>query len=895
MGSATADMRFSAIEASFVSPRNGADGSAAAGPGPARPVTCRLLGESMDLDLVRFVWRHARWQQVGAIALLVLSWPLAYAGYALIRAIVDNALLGQAFQGVTATAPALRIWIDLAPFGDEWRLFDGIAADRRDYLLWLVAGLFAVTAAVVAIRYAVLTIKARLGEDLLGLLRGELLDRLLRLGPDLAETPQASAAAEAIRNQTGELRQALSDAYVLPALLGGRAGIALLFIVLQDFWLGVVAAIGVGLQLVVFPRLRRREEDRQRLERKSARRFGNRVASLAGTLPVIQAHGTGPAERADAQSRLVDLAHRSAAVMRSRVDLASLGDLFNRAVPVLFWGIGGLAVLDGQLSLGALVASLAAFRDMPQAVRDLVDWDRTRPVALALYAEILRRFAQDRLLPAPDPVLPAPASPAELQFRRLTLRNGRGQLMIGGMDLGMKLPAQVAFVGPRDGVASALARVLGRRTRVYGGEVRIGDRDLASLSAEDAGRWLLYVGSDPALLDATLRDNVLYGMTDVTRDDALDARVLSALVAAGMEQEVYRLGLGGVVDPSVERDLAEAVVKARRAVRQALDAAQLSAAVEPLDPLSYTRQANIGENILFGRPVGETFGTANLIANPFVRSTLEAEGLSDSLVEIGLAFAGLLTEIFAGLRAGDPLFARLSVIAPEDMPRYADIVARWRRARPGSEAVVDRERLMGLALAYVEPRHRLGLLTPEFEERVLRARAAFNRLLPASLRPAVAFYDPERVCPAASLKENLLFGHLVSDMPHAEDRVGAVLRQVVSEAGFEKDVYRLGLDQVVGPDTGRLGERQRAAVAIARCLVKRPSILIMDHALDAVPEADRVEIMTRIRDEQHGRTVIAVVQTMDEVAGFPAVATIEGGRIEPLASEPVDQPSPVHA
>lgn len=849
----------------------------------------------MDLDLFRFVWRHARLQQLGAIALVMVSWPLAYAGYALIRAIVDDALLGQVFQGVTASAPALRVWLDLSPFGGEWRLFDGIPADRKTYLLLLVAGLFVVLLAVVAIRYAVLAIKARLGENLLGLLRGDLLDRLLRLGPDLAETPQAAAAADAIRDQTGELRPALSDAYILPVLLGGQAGVALLFIVLQNFWLGLVAALGVGLQLVVFPRLRKREEDRQRQERKAARRFGNRIAALSGTLPVIQAHGTAEAERSEAQLRLWELADRSAAVVRSRIAATSLGDLFNRVVPVLFWAIGGLAVLDGQLGLGALIAALAAFRDMPQAVRDLVDWDRTRPVALALYADILRRFAQDRLLPAREPALPSPASPSELQFRRLTLRNGRGQLMIGGMDLGLKLPAQVAFVGPKDGVASALARVIGRRTRVYGGEVRIGDRDLAGLSAEDAGRWLLYAGSDPALLDATLRDNVLYGMPVEARNGALDGRVLSALMAAGMEQEVYRLGLGGAVDPTVERELAEAVVKARRTVRQALEAAQLSGAVEPLDPLSYTRQANIGENILFGRPVGETFGTANLIANPFVRSTLEAEGLSDALVDIGLAFAGLLTEIFAGIRAGDPLFARLSVIAPEDMPRYADIVARWRRARPGSEAVVDRERLMGLALAYVEPRHRLGLLTPEFEERVLRARAAFNRLLPASLRPAVAFYDPERVCPAASLKENLLFGHLVSDMPHAEERVGAVLRQVISDGGFEKDVYRLGLDQMVGPDTGLLGERQRAAVAIARCLVKRPSILIMDHALDAVPEAERHEIMTRIRNEQHGRTVIAVMQTVDEAAGFPTVATIEGGRIEPLATDPVDPPSTVHA
>jgi putative ABC transport system ATP-binding protein len=836
----------------------------------------------MDLDLFRFVWRHARLRQLGLLLLVALSWPVAYAGYGLVRGIVDDALLGGAFRDGAATAPALRLGFDGSPFGWTWHVFGGIPADRQMFLLLLVGALLVTVLVVAGLRYAVLRVKARVGEDLLGLLRGDLIDRLLRLGPDVAAPEQVAAAADVIRDQTGELRPALTDAYVLPALLGGQAAVALLFIVMQYFWLGVAAALALGLQLVVVPRLRSTQEERVRRERKAARRFGTRLATLAAGLPVIQAHGTGRIERRDADTRLTELAQRSGEVARIRIASDSLADLFNRAVPVVLWGLGGLAVVDGRLSVGGLIAAIVAFRDMPQAVRGLVDWDRERPAALALYAEILRRFGQDRLIPAPAPALPPVADEGDLSFRKLTLRNGRGQLLVGGMDLGLKLPSHVALVGPPEGIASTLARVIGRRTRVYGGEVRIGSRDLATIPAEDAGRWLLYAGPDPAVLDSTLRENVLYGLASDERRAAQndDEPILAALAAAGMDQEVYRLGLNGVVDPAMEGDLSQVIVKARRAVRKALDAAQLAGAVEPLDPLAYTRNASIGENILFGRPVGETFGDTNLIANPFVRSTLEAESLSEPLVDIGLAFAGLLTEIFAGVKANDSLFARLSVIPPEEMPRFADIVARWRRSRPGSEAVVDRERLMGLALAYVEPRHRLGLLTPEIEDRILRARAAFNRLLPASLRPSVAFYDPERLCPAASLRENLLFGHLVADMPHAEDRVGAVLQQVVKDAGFERDVYRIGLEQIVGPETGLLGDRQRTAVAIARCLVKRPSILILDHALDALPEQDRGDIWARIRAAQEGRTVIAVVQSVEEAHGFPVIATVEGGRIE---------------
>ncbi len=44
------------------------------------------------------------------------------------------------------------------------------------------------------------------------------------------------------------------DAFVQPALLGGQALTALIFILLQSFWLGIIAASIVAVQAIIIPR-----------------------------------------------------------------------------------------------------------------------------------------------------------------------------------------------------------------------------------------------------------------------------------------------------------------------------------------------------------------------------------------------------------------------------------------------------------------------------------------------------------------------------------------------------------------------------------------------------------------------------------------------------------------
>ncbi|MFL5074544.1 MAG: ABC transporter ATP-binding protein, partial [Microvirga sp.] len=339
--------------------------------------------------------------------------------------------------------------------------------------------------------------------------------------------------------------------------------------------------------------------------------------------------------------------------------------------------------------------------------------------------------------------------------------------------------------------------------------------------------------------------------------------------AVGLDRLIHARGLSGTVNPGREPKLAAAIVDARRAVRAALAAEGMEDLVEPFDPKRYNHQATVGENLLFGMPLGDTFREANLPSHPFVRAILEAEGLTKTLAAMGLSIATSLVEIFADIPDGHPLFDRFSFFSASERAYFGDLVERQGEHRRGTETARDRERLMGLALRYSESRHRLGLVTPDIEARLVAARAAFATLLPLSLKPAIEFYDPEALCAAASLQDNLLFGRVNHDRAGAEALVRRLVRRVLTDRGLDQDVMRIGLETPVDVRGSDLAGNEIAAIDVARCLVRGPDTLIVEHALAGLPPGVAEEALTRLRRALVGRGLIVVLPELSQHMDTP--------------------------
>ena len=202
----------------------------------------------------------------------------------------------------------------------------------------------------------------------------------------------------------------------------------------------------------------------------------------------------------------------------------------------------------------------------------------------------------------------------------------------------------------------------------------------------------------------------------------------------------------------------------------------------------------------------------------------------------------------------------------------------------------DLERLLSLAFLYVEPQHRLGFLNAAFEARILALRQAIAENMPPELRQRIEVYDPGKICLAAPLRDNLLFGRIAQEIPGAEARVVAMLRAVVQHTGLEDEVYRAGLEFQVGHAGRSLFPAQKMAIGLARCLIKQPEMLILNNALPVSSGEDQGALLARIRTLMAGRTLLMVMKDADLAKGFDQAVVFRDGRVKSDGSARAAEP-----
>jgi ATP-binding cassette subfamily B protein len=155
-----------------------------------------------------------------------------------------------------------------------------------------------------------------------------------------------------------------------------------------------------------------------------------------------------------------------------------------------------------------------------------------------------------------------------------------------------------------------------------------------------------------------------------------------------------------------------------------------------------------------------------------------------------------------------------------------------------------------------------------------------------SLRAQVGFAFEEPTLFSASVRENLLIGH--PDATEAD--IEAAL--AVAQADFAYDLP-WGLDTRIGEQGLSLSGGQRQRLALARAIVGRPRVLVLDDPLSALDVHTEARVEEALKPILADRTALVVVHRPSTIALADRAALIDGGRIvatgshrELLAAEP---------
>ena len=843
----------------------------------------------MESRLTSYIWNHTRRQQLYILLVVAVSMIPYFLSFDLPKQIVNGPIQGKGFEQTGATQLFFTIAYDI-PYYGKLKIFDGISLDRLQTLfalsmvflvLVIINGLF---------KLYINTYKGRLGERLLRRIRFELVDRVLRFPPQHFKRIKSAEVASMVKDEIEPLGGFTGDAFVQPALLGGQALTALFFILMQNFWLGMIAFFMVVIQAAVIPRMRRKLLVLGRERQLTARELAGRVSEIVDGIGTIHANDTSNYERADISDRLGKIFKIRYDLYQWKFMVKFINNFLAQLTPFLFYCIGGYLALKGKLDIGQLVAVISAYKDLPGPLKDLIDWDQIRQDVQVKYVQVVEQFTVDGVM---DPSIQTPTTGTPepmkhpLATTNLSLVDDSGAKLLEHVSVQISPGEKIAVVGRAAAGGDALAEALGRIIWPDSGRISAGGQDILEMPESVIGRRISYASSEAYFFYGSLRDNLLYGLKhmplkEATYDEAtLKARkwqiteaklagnpvldlnsdwidyeaansdgkegfqhaILDVLDAVQLSGDILDLALRSSMDPAKRPHLAEQIVALRQALGGVLAEEGVSGLVVPFEPGRYNSEATVGENILFGTATGPELAGTAIAGNAYFRSVMTSSGMAHTLFEMGREIAANAVELFSDLPPDHPFFQQLTFMTAEDLPYYQALLPKLRGRGFDQATPEERRRIIRLSFLYIEPRHRFGLLTEERMAAIVEARRQFHEGLPEDLKGALETYDPERYSSAGSLLDNILFGRISHRHADGANRIRAIVATMLKNRELYDDVLEIGLEFEVGTGGRRLTSIQRQKLNLARALIRRSDYYILNRPLPGIDHRLQEEIV----------------------------------------------------
>src|SRR5437879_3950575 len=552
----------------------------------------------MERSLFGFIIRYSKRDQLLIVPLVVASMVVYYLSLDLPKTIINQAIQGVSF-----------------PSADSVKRFLGLDLERIPYLFALSILFLGLIVLNGWLKFQINTMKGWMGERMLRRLRYALFDYILRFPLARFRRVKPAEMATMVKDEVEPLGGFIGEALITPLFLGGQALTAMAFILYQHWVLGLVALAVVGVQAFIIPKLRKRQLVLGRERQLTARALAGRIAECVEGAAEIHAHDTSNYERAEISARLGRIFRIRFELYQRKFMVKFLNNFLAQVTPFLFYTLGGYLVIVGKLDIGALVAVIAAYKDLPAPVKELIDWDQQRMDVEIKYNQVVEQFTAEEVAPAelqaPIETLPLP-SEGRLKAARLSLADDGGTRVVDEVSFECGMNEHIAICGRQPGGASELAQMLARLVSPTNGTLEMGGVDVTRAPEALTGRALAYVGSPAYLFPVAVRDNIVYGLKhppvraagyeehvkrerefqlkeaartgnstlDINADwidyaaagvagpDEMDARIVELLAVVDLEETIFELGLRSAAHTERNATLAGRVLDARARMRE---------------------------------------------------------------------------------------------------------------------------------------------------------------------------------------------------------------------------------------------------------------------------------------------------------------------------------------
>ena len=231
-----------------------------------------------------------------------------------------------------------------------------------------------------------------------------------------------------------------------------------------------------------------------------------------------------------------------------------------KLTPLLFYSVGGVLILRGNLDIGQLVAVLGAYQQLMQPWKELLKYYQRMMDAKIKYQQVTEQFDPADMMPESlgiaDRPETVPSLAGNVSLRNISISDEDGVKSLDSITFDATPGSRVAIVAGGSG-RDNLAYILTRLIQPSQGRISIADQDFSNMHEAVIGRRIGYAGPDSYVFDGTIGYNVFYGlkhMPVVTPEDTPEREkdrneaVSSGNVPHAIDAEWIDYGDAGVAD-----------------------------------------------------------------------------------------------------------------------------------------------------------------------------------------------------------------------------------------------------------------------------------------------------------------------------------------------------------
>jgi len=856
---------------------------------------------AIERSIFGFIWKYSKRDQLILLAVTATLFPLLYLTLELPKRIINDA--------IGASSEVVEVW--------------GFALEQTTFLVILC---FAFLAAVLAhglMKMRINTMKGVLSERMLRRFRYQLIRRALRFPQPYFERVSQGELVSMITAESEPMGGLMGDAISQPVLQAGQMLTILSFLFLQSVWFGLAAVALIPVQAWLIPRLQRQINLLNKHRIQEVRVLAAQIGENAAGAATLRQNGGWRYRLALISAQLGRLFGIRFEIYQKKFFMKFINNFITQLTPFMFYLVGGLLVLQGSVSLGALVAALAAYKDLSSPWKELLTYyNQTQDMSLR-WEVVIERFAPQGMLDeklfegTPEDI---PHLKGDIVLDQVTVRDLDGNQILDDLNLTFGAGRTIGIAAPSEEDRRALADLLTREILPGSGKVEVAGQDLSGLHQAVIAARIGHATSRPVMFQGTIGDNVMMPLrqrplTPPPDDpdfqetlragnspDPLDAEWLDpSLAGFGTTQDLrewwlkliegmgsgptlFQRGAEQVFDPDLHPELAARLIELRPVVQDAIRKAGLEQQALLFDRASYNSALPVAENLLFAVPRVPV--TQQLLARQTVfLGQLRDLGLDETLVALTRDVIEMLRQIF-GLDGTDhPLFRKLGLEAAT----YEAAVELVERTRETGAAGLDDEQLASLlAVPFVISAEQIGpAFSDELKDRILELRHSHSHKLMERLNDVFAPLDPDQFAPGLTVLENALFGKVSQIGGARSDEVRKLVADVLAENGARPMVIELIYDIPVSLGGQNLPAALSEPLAFTRATIKKPDILILENALASYGMETQIAVFRNLRALLPDTTIIYLNEQFQTPGVFDMYVEIRQGRVvsDQIASE----------